>query len=422
MNKIEKIVYDRLKGNPRLKYFVRNIYQGIFDLLPRKRNFFINKAHCLENYFFGFHDRSPFSLDNSKILANHICIPLRMPEKFDKLEIGYFDILGDEFSVFKYIDNSFAWNYHKGCRLQWVDNERLIFNTFVDGNLCSKIININTRVHNILSFPIDTVSNSGDFATSFSYERLNHYMPGYGYPYQDNGMLEQNAPANTGLYIVDLINNSQKLLISLSELSKISFKGQSLLDFEHFVTHSEVSPDNRYISFLHRWVSEDILKLNTRLMIFDILKSRLFDLPTDGMVSHYVWNNLNQIIAYCNIDNKDSHVLFSVCDDEITYKVISNKSINSDGHQSFISNTKFVTDTYPDKFRMSKLFVVDSSDESVKLIANIYSPKNFQTVDPYKHIACDLHPRMSSDKKYVCFDSINSGVRSLCIMKIDSND
>ena len=67
-------------------------------------------------------------------------------------------------------------------------------------------------------------------------------MPGYGYPYQDNGMLEQNAPANTGLYIVDLINNSQKLLISLSELSKISFKGQSLLDFEHFVTHSEVSP------------------------------------------------------------------------------------------------------------------------------------------------------------------------------------
>lgn len=39
MNKIEKSVYDLLKKNPKVKLFVRNIYQSVFDLIPDKKNF-----------------------------------------------------------------------------------------------------------------------------------------------------------------------------------------------------------------------------------------------------------------------------------------------------------------------------------------------------------------------------------------------
>lgn len=48
----------------------------------------------------------------------------------------------------------------------------------------------------------------------------------------------------------------------------------------------------------------------------------------------------------------------------------------SDGHQSFIPDTKFVADTYSDKFRMAKLFVADITSNTSRLIASIYSPKN----------------------------------------------
>lgn len=36
------------------------------------------------------------------------------------------------------------------------------------------------------------------------------------------------------------------------------------------------------------------------------------------------------------------------------YQIIAGDVLNSDGHQSFISDTSFVADTYPDKYRMAK--------------------------------------------------------------------
>ena len=34
MNKLESTIYNLVRKNPALKQFVRNMYQGIFDLLP----------------------------------------------------------------------------------------------------------------------------------------------------------------------------------------------------------------------------------------------------------------------------------------------------------------------------------------------------------------------------------------------------
>jgi len=54
-------------------------------------------------------------------------------------------------------------------------------------------------------------------------------------------------------------------------------------------------------------------------------------------------------------------------------------------------------------------------------LASVYSPKRYQTKDFKNHIACDLHPRVAPNGKYISFDSVKSGKRSLCIMKINSN-
>ena len=38
MNKLESTIYNLVRKNPALKQFVRNMYQGIFDLLPGRRS------------------------------------------------------------------------------------------------------------------------------------------------------------------------------------------------------------------------------------------------------------------------------------------------------------------------------------------------------------------------------------------------
>lgn len=54
-------------------------------------------------------------------------------------------ILKMEVRDFHKLDDTYAWNYHKGCRLQWLDKNRIIFNTAIGGKICSKSININTK-------------------------------------------------------------------------------------------------------------------------------------------------------------------------------------------------------------------------------------------------------------------------------------
>lgn len=141
-------------------------------------------------------------------------------------------------------------------------------------------------------------------------------------------------------------------------------------------------------------------------------------LPTQESGSHYVWNYKNEIIASCILDGKNCHVLYNV-NTPNDYKIIAGKVLNSDGHQTFISDDVFITDTYPDKYRMTKLYKVNICDNVVELIASIYSPKQFQTRDVFKHIACDLHPRVSPQGKYVSFDSATTGKRSLFVMTLD---
>ena len=421
MNNIESFVYNAVRRNPALKQAIRNLYQQIFDLMPRKKDHFSGICRFKEDYFFGFHDISPFPKNESKLLANHLLFDLRMPRKGEGLDVGYFDIDGIQMGDFHKVDTSFAWNYHKGCRLQWINNSQIIFNTAINDRLVSKITDIDAKKTRTIDYPIDSVYSDKNtcLATSFSYERLERCMPGYGYPYQDGGKLEHTAPNDTGLFLIDLNTNSCRLLVSLSELAQ-TVDSHFKKGYLHFVTHSEFSKDGRYISFLYRRIpiEGNYMKRYTKMMVYDLQESQLIELPTQESGSHYVWNNKNQLLASCIINGKSCHVLFNMADID-NYQIIAGDILNSDGHQSFITDTSFVTDTYPDKYRMAKVYKVDVITQKVELLVSVYSPKKFQTKDFKCHIACDLHPRVSPSGKYICFDSPRTGKRGLYIMPIN---
>lgn len=415
MNKIEKLVYDLVKSNPRLKSIIRNTYQSFFDLLPDKDNWSQSDIIVKEGYFFGFHDKSPISYNEKYVLANKLNISLRMPNQEDSLIVGYWD---DNFSSYVEVAKTYAWNYHKGCRLQWLgDNTHLfIFNNLVEGKLGATIYDINKKELKDICFPIDTTSHNGNFATGFSYERLNRYMPGYGYCYCDEPFFEENESQNTGLFMIDLVKNTRQLIISLKELAEIR-PDDTMKNAHHYVTHTEFSPDDERIAFLHRWTYEDPDKRYTRLITCKLDGSDVKVSETSGMVSHYVWDEKHGILAYCQVNGVDGHYIFP--NYKMNYPMRVAQDLNSDGHQSYVKGTDlFVTDTYPDKRRHAKLYLCSTNGASSKIIADLKSPKKYQSPTLYKHWACDLHPRVSPSGKYVCFDSVHSGERSLCIMKI----
>lgn len=81
MNKIETIVYGLVKRYPGIKKAVKALYQGTFDLLPRKAEHFSGEYDFKEGYFFGFHDVFSLSNDETKCLANKVPFEGRMPQR-----------------------------------------------------------------------------------------------------------------------------------------------------------------------------------------------------------------------------------------------------------------------------------------------------------------------------------------------------
>ncbi len=420
MNKIEEIVYHALYSHPKLKLAVRNLYQGVFDLMPRKKDFFMGKYCLKEGYFFGFHDVTPFSADDKMVLACKLAFDFRMPKAGEGIDVGYLEFNDGKLGDFHKLGETFAWNYHKGCRLQWLNASEVIYNNAVDGKIVSTIVDVETKATRNLPFPIDTafISEKEQVATTFSYERLQVCMPGYGYPYSDGSFLNEKAPSETGLFLMDLKTGKRELIIPVRILME-KFGKEDADKYYHYVTHTEFSKDGRYISFLYRRMEEggDINKRVTMMVVYDRTNGGLILLPTQVSGSHYVWNNKNQIIASCIIDGKSCHVLYDMknVDD---YKIVRPDILNQDGHQSFISDDIFITDTYPDKWRQSQLYIVDIKNNNVKKILSVNSPKKFQSKTVYNYIDCDLHPRVSQTGNYVCCDTVLSGKRGLFIMNL----
>lgn len=338
-----------------------------------------------------------------------------MPTTEDLLTVGYWD---SDLKKYTSVCKTKVWNYHKGCRLQWLGekNYSFIFNNIVNGKLGATIYKFDGNKTMSINYPIDTVSPNGKYATSFSYERLNRYMPGYGYCFSDQPFFEENSSSHTGLFLIDIDKNLCRLIVSLETLAKID-PDETMKGAHHYVTHTEFSPNGNRIAFLHRWTYEDPEKRYTRLVTCKLDGSDIYISPTSGMVSHFDWDNKHGILAYCQVDGVDGYFIFE------NHKMRKYKHVivdlNSDGHQFYVPQTDyFITDTYPDKRRHAKLYLCNINSGKYRLIADLKSPKKFQSPTTYKHWACDLHPRVSPSGKFASFDSVHSGQRAFCVMKI----
>ena len=423
MNKLERFVYNRLRQNASLKIKVRNIYQGVFDLLPRPE---IKSAYPIierKGFFYGFHDHSPFSEDDSKLLANHASFDLRMPKKNETLEVGFFD--GENHMNFNRIAETRAWNWHMGCKLQWCgNNDKVIFNDHIDGRNVARVIDINSSNETILHDSIGSVSPDGKWAVGYSFARVNKLMPGYGYTYTvQESDLNVDIPNASGIYRIDIDSGDKKELISINDLASIN-PLPSMKNTKHFLTHTVISPDSSKFIFLHRWVNpgKDISKRFSRLIVCDIDGNILDIFKTDEMVSHIGWQDSDHVIAYCRVPIfDDKFVLVKIGSPEESL-IFGKSTLTSDGHPSYDKSGRWiVTDTYQDRMRVQNLVLYDTEMDIRYDISKIPGSKKFQSPSPHKHWACDLHPRWSRNSNLLCFDAIMQGERSLCTLDLGND-
>ena len=399
--KVENFVHSKLEANPWIKNLVKKIYQHVYVFFSRSK-FDISHSYVLRhNAFFGFHDKDPWSQNKSALLA-HEYEGIGNEIITSKSTVNIVLFHGKNWLEKRVIGSTSAWNWQQGSELQWLDNDTIIFNDFVDGRLIAKSVNTSTLKIKNFKYPVSGVNISKGIYASTCFQSFAKEMPGYGYIFDDD---RKSPNKRSELLLISLKTGTITTCIDMSNFS------DNISDEFGCISHIQFSEDGRFCAFLVRKQSFGV-RLYSEMWVFDTSswKTTLWNIPFGGMVSHYCFIG-HKILVYASDQNK-TNGFFEVSLIAKEIKNVSEMYSERDGHPSFRFGC-LSFDTYPDGSRHKKLFVRKSDEQRAKEIGTVFLPLKFDGIS-----RVDLHPRVRSDGKFVCVDCVSNGVRSMCTIDL----
>lgn len=382
-----KLCYQQLNHLLFKRSYDHQLYEGV-SIKP------ISPSDNMES-FWGYYDSSPyykgkylfhsFENKNGRSFRNTNVIEIRINDKK--------------------VSETSSWNWQQGSRLFWFDEHHIIHNVFDGSSIGTKILNIVKEESQFITPSVYAFHQPTKKALGIDFKRLGHFDPAYGYP--NHAHLEPNTfnDKKDGIYSIDIENNLSRLIISFDHLKNFQ-KQKSMEKAGHSVNHLQISPDGKRFIFIHRWYLADGRKFS-RLISSNFNGEELFLLADDGMVSHCNWKNNHEIVGWMKMKN-ENNAYFLLTDQTRSFKKLSPEFLNEDGHPSFSPCGKYLlTDTYPDRSRMSHLLLLHIPDQKLTVLGSFYSPLNFVNTG-----RCDLHPRFSSKHK-ITIDSVHQGFRQM---------
>lgn len=417
-NRIERVVATFLNRFPFLKSKLKNIYSIINFLVFRKKESFSTHYEVVKinsgdhESFFGYYDKSPLNNSGNFLIYHEANIATyKLPSTSTPIRI----ILKNQQNGKEYNFNSYSYNWQQGSRLQWIDDERFIYNDYdlEKNDFCSIIVNAKeASINKKLSFPIYDVHSN--YALSLNFSRLAMLRPDYGYAncIRNGSKVNIHDLLNDGIYFCDLEQNKKELIISLDTLSKFGFNNPPKCAI-HKVNHIMISPDGENFVFLHRFFINR--QKYDRLIKSDKSGRNLKLLVDTGMISHYSWYDNSNLIVYMRSQSgKDNYYIINT--ESLVIKQLGIGILDGfgDGHPS-VRGDKVLFDTYPNRSRMKKLYIYDMKNNVLDKIGEFLEPLKYS-----EQTRCDLHPRWAHEGKFF-IDSTHSGKRQLYILnrKVD---
>lgn len=384
---------------------IKFIQQVLYRLRTRKRIITTKYNYkCISkpntHVFFGYYDISPFNIKTDEIIYNNLI------EKENKLHLILSRLSDDKEQE---LAETRAWNWQQGCRLRWMPNNsrEIVFNDFDGDSYFSRIINVDTKDERSILAPLYDISQDGKYGLSIDFERLGVKRPGYGYtcrPYNE----EEHDLKKEGIELINILDNTKQMILTYGEIQKIS--GCNTGDLKNnYINHLCFSPSGQ--KFLFFWLTADNSWHKAFLLVHNIITNETKVLENIEKVSHYVWQDEDNIICTAADEKHQWHYYkYNVSSGE---KILLCPSIlNIDGHPSIYDNSKLLTDTYPNVMGFQRLYIADYNGTYNELL-EVYS--DCRTEGEKR---TDLHPRLNKNKSIVCVDSNQNKFRTILLIKL----
>jgi len=364
-----------------------------------------------KHHWFGYYDKQQFSADNRFVLSNEVGFEHRTPKPEDTIGVGMVDLESkDEWVP---LGTSNAWGWQQGCMLQWRpghENE-VIWNDRQDGRFVCHIKHVETGDTRTLGRPVYALSPDGKWGVTADFARIQNMRPGYGYQGVADPVADVKAPESSGIWRVDLETGEDELIVPLSEVAAMPYRGQNLADKWHYFNHLLVNTDGTRFIFLHRWRDTPTGTgrggFTTRMFTANPDGSDLHVLDPSGYTSHFIWKNPTQVCAWTRPAGKPSaFYLFTDRTDEL--EVVGQGIMKLNGHNTYlpIDDAEWIlNDTYPDrKTRRQTPYLYHTPTRERTDLGHFYLPPKYSG-----EWRCDTHPRSSNDGRLVTIDSPHGG-------------
>lgn len=416
---LEQNLNYQLNKFPAVKRTVKRAYQRIMCALshsPRAEGNIVRVSPDDDyEYFFGYYDKSPWDASGRYLLCMRAKDTWSKPDSTDKAEIVLIDSASA--NTIQVIAATRTWNVQQGCMLQWLGpdfSSKIIYNDLREDKYCSVILNIATGAEQVVAMPVYSVSQDGATALTLDFSRLHNLRPGYGYANIPEATQGIALPDTTAIWKINLISGQIVPLLKYTDLASfLPRREMELPGAIHKVNHIMISPNGMRFMVLYRWFNGN--RKYTRLITCNIDGSDKYLLNDDDMVSHCCWKNDEEIIAFEH--KKERGCGYYIMKDHTDSFKRLWQTLSSDGHPSCspVNNDIVVTDSYPDRARISTIRILrdDIQDEGI-VIARVFNPFRYDN-----ETRCDLHPRWKRDGKAICFDGAFEGHRGLYIVNID---
>lgn len=411
------------------------------------------------SYFFGYYDKSPLNIDNSKLLAHRVSFDGREVRDGDKADIGYFNIPDRTFCK---IGETLAWNWQQGSHLQWMPpcyERYIIYNDVehdnVKGNYyVSRIYDLETGETETIPAPIYALHPGGKFALGVNYERFAFCRGGYDYRNVHKPEWDVFIHPDDGIFRIDFETKKVDLIVRTKDI--VDLKPTSgIRQSYNWLEHMMWNPEGSRFLFMHRWNNSKGHQL-TRLFTCDSHGENLCFYPDVEFYSHYTWKNNKELSVWTlplNDDYESSRLvkilkspfakiflkpvykvvkpflpekvkiavsyrpvnLVTFLDIKLTAKTEGKNILQKDSHQTWFKNSHYLlNDSYEDENYYRHLYLyADLENPEILKIADYFSYYNSCV---YR---CDLHPRISHDGKCIIIDTAHQKKRCVQVLNIN---
>jgi len=364
-------------------------------------------------HFFGYYDKSPWSVCGKYLLAVRVAFMRRQPSPEDMAVVGIIDT--EAGNSWQPLAETTAWNWQQGCMLRWLDpaeDRAIICNIRDRDRYAALVVNIDSRKQRYLPMPIYALSPAKGFGLSLNFSRVHRTRPGYGYVGIRDPWERELAPSEDGIYYVDLATGEHRLIISLAEVASLE-PDETMVGAEHWFNHLQINPSGTRFAFLHRWHQPGDPSRATRLLTASPDGDDIALLAQERLVSHYDWMDDKRLLAWSRHNGQDHYHLYQ--DHSQSVEIVGADLLDQDGHCSYSPNRRWLlTDTYPDALRSERtLILYDLRSNTRYDIGRFYSSP--ELAGP---IRCDLHPRWNRDGTKVCIDSVHEGQRQMYVIDV----